>query len=345
MSELYREDPNTPQPEQTSPFDLFVAIPPRERWSLLKEVLFADKGLKELREQPHGLDLLVMNFVEINTQTGRPGKIVESRRITEAENMPEVFDLEYGKEYFAMLWPPLRTSYDKLGYDLHLLPKSSLHRIGVASRETPCYDPEDDVAEDLAQWFDYFYDGRQAAFRIFVANPKGVGIERLAPLVQVIPERIPSRRPDVQKTSEGQEQLLVEREKEKREPLHLGEMAEFTDKKPRLATDKIRDRLDVTEPMTPNNGVFRLEKRRPYLMRTQETISLSAHEIGLTSAFLEREDLTAFGDALVDAGYNGGLTYLVIPKRDMELRAGDEISYLLRINVPRTEMPYSGQWK
>lgn len=344
MSEVHRE--KTDEPHERAPsFDLFLALPPYQRWRLLKGSLFAAKELRELKEQPHGLDLMVMHFVEIDEKSGRPGKIMEAHKSEKTEGAPEIFQLEHGKEYFAMLWPPLRVSYDKLRYNLHLLPKSSLHRMGVAARETPCYDPEDNAAEDLSQWFDYFYDGRQAALRILVANPNGVEIERLAPIVQVVPEREPSRHPDMQRLSEQQEKFLLEREKEKREPLHLGEMAEFKEEKPHLATDKIRDRLNVTEPMASDSGAYRLKKGRPYLMRTQETVSLSAHQIGLTSAFLEREDITAFGDALVDAGYNGGLTYLVIPKRDMELRAGEEISYLLRINVPETEAPYRGQWK
>lgn len=51
------------------------------------------------------------------------------------------------------------------------------------------------------------------------------------------------------------------------------------------------------------------------------------------------------GSALVDAGYEGKLTYLIMLDQDITLKPGDKVANLLRINVTATKEIYHGQWK
>ncbi|MBI2036842.1 MAG: hypothetical protein HYT14_00580 [Candidatus Liptonbacteria bacterium] len=344
MTERLPLKPEGEEGEARPEFELFLAIPRSEEWALLKGSLFAARELRELKEQPHGLDLKAAHFVEVDPKSGAPETILEwktDEKNAEGKEVPPSVFLRPGKEYFVLLNPLLRESYDRSKFVLHLLPRSSLLRAGVVAEESTFFGTEDEaIRESLGSWFDAYYDGRQGAFRIFIANPNGVEVEDLAPVVQVVPERIPKD----EIVARTQEAFLLEREQEKRTPLFLGGVSEFLPVRPKIATDPEKSQLKVTQPMASDDTAFHLRKDVPYLLETAEEVSLSAHEVGLTRAFASHENIAAYGDALVDAGYHGKLTYLVIPKEDIVLRRGDAISYLLKVNVPTTSKPYSGHW-
>jgi len=344
MTERLPLKPEREEGEAQPAFEPFLAIPRREEWTFLKGSLFAARELQELKEQPHGLDLMAAHFVEVDSKTGAPETILEWKKSEKnaegKEALSSVF-LRPGKEYFVLLNPPLRESYDRSKFALHLLPRSSLLRAGIAAEESTFYGTEDEATrEGLGSLFDAYYDGRQGAVRIFVANPNGVEVEDRAPIVQVVPERIPKD----ESVAEAQESFLAEREHEKHTALSLGGISEFLPIRPKIAVDAKQNNLNVTQAVRADGDTFRLRGGTPYLLETAEDVSLSAHEIGLTRALAEHDNVAAYGGALVDAGYKGKLVYLAIPKEDVVLKRGAPISYLLKINVPTTSQPYSGHW-
>lgn len=335
---------SSPEPREIKPeFDPFLALPTREKWELLKSTLFAAEDLHEIKEQPHGVDLLLQNLVEIVGQN--LGNII-TPDAPEKEKSQLSFHLPYGKEYFAILYPPIRMPYRWTEYALHLMPRSSLMRAGILAQESDFYGTKDqNQMNELGERFDYYEDGRQGAIKIKVLNPNGVTIEQGAPLIQMIAEPLPSGQSDIEKITREQTRFLSERESEKKESLCLGEVREFLSLTPHIASNQKENKLEVTAPLKKIEGRYSLRKGVPYLFRTKETITLTNHEIAFTHGTKENENLLISGDSLIDAGYHGGLTYLAISQKDMIIDEGEVISYLFKINVPTTQKPYHGQWK
>lgn len=338
-----RQSPSSEYNEAKPEFSPFLSLPTREKWESLKHELFSADELYEVKKQPHGIDLLLQNLVEIGGQN--LGDIIMTENPKEGTARPS-FHLPYGKEFFAVLYPPIKRPYRWQEFALHLLPRSSLIRAGILARESDFYGTENqELMNQLGERFDYYEDGRQAAIRIKVLNPNGVTIEQGAPIVQIIVKPLPANRPDAQRVAQEQTRFLRERESEKRQPLHLGEVREFLSRAPHIASNQEENKLDVTAPLNAPGGRYALRQGVPCLFRTKEAVKLTNHEVAFTQGTRENADITIVGDSLVDAGYEGQLTYLAIPQKDMTIEAGEVISYLFKAGVPTTQEPYKGRWR
>lgn len=331
-----------PSEKETPPFEIFAPIPRAEEWEIIKRELFTGKEPESMEAQPHGIDLRAENFAEINQKSEGIERIIALEKPQTAKT-PLIIHLEPGREYFALLSPPLRISPDKTNFFLRLFPKSSLLRAGIAAEESSFRGSGSKKEQlEIGSFFDKYRDGLQGAFRIRITNPNGVEVEIGAPFVQIIPERMPND-PALRQVAEAQELFLKEHGGKKKMPLHLGAALRFLPKCPRLAKERADHRLDVTEEIRPEENHWRLKKGQPYILRTEETVVLSAHELGFAKGSVSGAD--AYGDALVDAGYKGALIFLTVPKKDITVRVGEKIADFLKINVPTTKKPYQREWK
>lgn len=327
-------------------FSTWAPILKSEEIATIKRTLFEQTPTESTtKEGGHGIDLLASNFMEVDAN----GNIVSGPDWFK-ENPLDEFEprkavLEYGKSYYALIEPVLQTPYIWSKYIFYILPKSTLHRVGIAACESPFYGTEDEYQKNqLGITSEAYEDGRQAAIKILVLNPNGVEVEEFAPFVQMVIERLPEKKAKESVTE--QNRFAAERWPEKREPLHLGAVSEFLPQKPRITKDPQKSIIDVTKPIKPDEEIYRVRKNTPYVIHTKESLVVSPGETGVTRAFPEEEKpIRTFGDALVDAGYHGKLTFLIMPKEDLTLRIGDPIGYFSRIHVPPTDKSYQGRYQ
>lgn len=235
---------NKEESEPHAAFSVWAPIPPSRSLARRKWELFEQKTTGPgIKEQPHGIDLFAANFLAVSpadgTVGGEPAWFKENP--LDGMEQPKAI-LEPGKKYFVLISPALKRPYRLSDMVFHLLPKSTLHRVGIAALESSFSGTENEEQKNQVGLVSEAYeDGRRAAIEILVLNPNGVEIEKLAPLVQAVLEKAPNKNLDT--IAEQSENFLVGREQEKHEPLHLGRVSEFLPIRPRIATDPKKTNL------------------------------------------------------------------------------------------------------
>lgn len=333
--------PTRPEAEITPEFERYSPLVKKEEWRMLKEELFGDKAV-EAHEQPHGIDLAVENiFLVGERKASAMQKLDWQKESGVEESDTENIWLSPGTTYVLLLGPRLKPGKEitHIPYKARLFSRSSLFRIGIASESSP-FDGTALGSEETKKSFSPGYeDGRQAAFRITVLNPNGAVIEKNAPAVQMVFEKSPGD--TFARIAKEQKRFAETHAHEKEEELHLGDAFMFANQTPRLGKTKKRDKIDVTEPLTAKDGEYSLRGGTPYLLRTAETVTFLPNQFGVTHGSVKEASI--YCDSVIDAGYRGRLTYLVVPKKDMILKQGDAIAAALRDHVPGTKEPYRGK--
>jgi deoxycytidine triphosphate deaminase len=318
----------------------------------IKRELLIGINIESLVEQPHGIDFDVYNIITM--ESGKPESIQCQEKTGEDGEKYYVAKLEAGKEYVIGIEPHLKIPWEEINYRLVLFPRSSLLRAGIEcwpeSFSGGLYGKEQKalgrLPSERPRKRGSYETGRHTTYRIKILNPNGVEIEANTPIVQVL---FRSKHIDATKTSQGMSEETGDNLTGNRESLHLGQVLRFNQYRPHLSKNRKRQQLNVTEPLESTTGNYLLRRGVPYLLRTEETVALSDHEIGTTQGLLRQPRFSieehANGSALVDAGYTGKLTYLIVPKKDIVLKEGEKIAVLLKTPVPATRKTYHGQWK
>lgn len=334
--EHYKEQvPENMESEQPIP------VPHAGEWALIKRELFLGDTSELMPEQPHGIDLMVQNIVEVNPKTGEMTVIEWHTEQKENGEQVKIYKLNSGRTYIVMMMPFLRRPFDEVAQHdfIHLFPRSSLHRMGIGANQVPFYGTNNAIIQEkLAEIFDTYYDGmREGAMPIYIAHPSGVEVESGAPFVQAVIER--SRG-----VSSDAIDAWRERMRSQGAQLHLSEVKEFkAGIVPRLTKEPAK--IDIAETLSSENDVYQLKAGQAYIFETQEFLSFSADEIGIAEGSSKSGAMDIYGDALIDAGFKGKVTFLAIPQKDLIVRSGDAIGTVFRVKVPSTPMPYQGSYQ
>lgn len=326
--------------ERTPEFERYSSLVKKEEWRTLKKELFGEKTT-EANEQPHGIDLAVENIFLAGEETSPAQKLEWEKQPAEKESDAASIRLSPGKTYIFLLTPHLKPGKEitRLPYRARLFSGSSLFRIGIAAKSSLFSGDALDNPE-IQEFSSDYREGRQAAFRITILNPNGAVIEKNAPVVQMVFEKSPGNA--FLRLAEEQERFAETHAHEKEEELHLGDAFIFSGQTPRLGKTKEHDKINVTAPLVDEGVTYFLKSGMPYLLRTEETVTFLVDQFGTTHGSIP--EARVYCDSVIDAGYQGKLTYLVIPKKDMMLKPGDTIAAILRDHVPGTKEPYRGKW-
>lgn len=348
---------------EKDPAQIQFNVLPAEELDRIKGDLFEGGGIEITEAGPHGIDFPVETFLdygELLSRKVRPAaKQRRGLRLTEeareagtvvfrdeeinGERM-QVARLKPGHTYLAMLAPALKVSEKELrGLDLDIktYPRSTLLRVGIEAVEES-WNPHIEFRLLLPEFFPGYSDKRGIVY-LRVLNPNGVMAEKGASLFQVAVRkglRSLAKKP----LSETLPQDLT------REPsgiLTLGSVRAFGQETP-FITSKEHERLervDVTEPLPDEGGTFHLSPG-VYLLESQEQVKLDINERGRLGEFVSiPEAATGTGDALVDAGFQGPLHFLIKINRPVDLRHGQRLTSFFIDKVPPTTKPYRGKWR
>lgn len=324
---------------EVPPFENFLPVVSAQEWRRIKGEVFDLEG-REVREQPHGIDLAVHEIIAVDPETNLPERPVRWNKSAEGGEIIATVELRSGGSYIALLRPLLQAGiYERLPFDIEQFPKSSLLRAGIKagpSSFTRTFTSRQ--ADELRRLSLPYRDNREAAFFFSVANKNGVLVEKDTPFVQIAL----FRKPEDPQNRITVEQQLFWHEHRRADDLTLGRVLEFGGVQPRIAREESRHLVEVAVELPEREGKYRLKTGQPYLIETSENLVFSAHERGFT--WIALPGVEGYGGALVDAGYRGKFIYLVIPHEDLVLRKGDKIAKIERQNVPTTSVLYSGHF-